>query len=250
VRAPVEEGPSREHGTEVPKTTAGTVTPGSPSMYGRGPLPWPSAGTGLLRCVAATAELLARRRTHLPRQLVGTQLRFADGTTARVFRETTVDRDEPQNPCLLVVRFRLRLLRGRWHRLFLWECILNTPLFVGFPGFVSKLWLRSRRPRPLSGPLRVGRGSECGAVRRIPLARARPRARPGRSSTSCSGGSGEPTCSPTRHGSCRWTRPGTRGGASPGGSRPQPGSRRQIAWGMSRRTPKTRRRAPGDQITV
>jgi hypothetical protein len=175
VRAPVEEGPSREHGTEVPKTTAGTVTPGSPSMYGRGPLPWPSAGTGLLRCVAATAELLARRRTHLPRQLVGTQLRFADGTTARVFRETTVDRDEPQNPCLLVVRFRLRLLRGRWHRLFLWECILNTPLFVGFPGFVSKLWLRSRRPRPLSGPLRVGRGSECGAVRRFPLARARPR---------------------------------------------------------------------------
>ena len=33
------------------------------------------------------------------------------------------------------------LLRGRWHRLFLWECILNTPLFVGFPGLVSKLWL-------------------------------------------------------------------------------------------------------------
>ena len=27
------------------------------------------------------------------------------------------------------------------HRLFRWESILNTPLFVGFPGFVSKLWL-------------------------------------------------------------------------------------------------------------
>jgi hypothetical protein len=27
------------------------------------------------------------------------------------------------------------------HRLFLWECILNTPLFVGFPGFTSKLWV-------------------------------------------------------------------------------------------------------------
>ena len=23
----------------------------------------------------------------------------------------------------------------------MWECILNTPLFVGFPGFVSKLWV-------------------------------------------------------------------------------------------------------------
>jgi hypothetical protein len=95
----------------------------------------------MLCCAAATAVFLARRRTHLPRRLVGTRLCFADGTSARVFRETTVDRAEPQDPCLLVVRFRLRLLRGSWHRLFLWECILNTPLFVGFPGFVSKLWL-------------------------------------------------------------------------------------------------------------
>jgi hypothetical protein len=77
----------------------------------------------------------------LPRRLAGTQLRFANGTSARVFRETTVDRTEPREPCVLVVRFRLRLLHGRWHRLFRWECILNTPLFVGFPGFVSKLWL-------------------------------------------------------------------------------------------------------------
>ena len=110
-------------------------------IHGRGPLSWRSAAGGLLCCVAATARLLARNGTHLPRRLVGTHLRFADSTSARVFRETTVDRAEPQDPCLLVVRFRLRLLRGRWHRLFLWECILNTPLFVGFPGFVSKLWL-------------------------------------------------------------------------------------------------------------
>jgi hypothetical protein len=25
--------------------------------------------------------------------------------------------------------------------LFRWESLLNTPLFVGFPGFVSKLWM-------------------------------------------------------------------------------------------------------------
>jgi hypothetical protein len=61
-------------------------------------------------------------------------LQFADGTTARVFRETVVDRPPPEDPCVLVVAFGLRLLRGRWHKLFLWECILNTPLFVGFPG--------------------------------------------------------------------------------------------------------------------
>ncbi len=75
-------------------------------------------------------------------------LRFADTTLARVFRETVVDCDPPEDPCLLVVEFRLRVLRGRWHSLFLWECILNTPLFVGFPGLVSKLWLdRDERDR-------------------------------------------------------------------------------------------------------
>ena len=37
--------------------------------------------------------------------------------------------------------FRLRAVRGRGHALFRGESLLNTPLFVGFPGFVSKLWL-------------------------------------------------------------------------------------------------------------
>lgn len=70
-------------------------------------------------------------------------MQFADGTSARIFRETTVDGAAADEPCLLVVKFRLRLLRGRWHKLFLLECIMNTPLFVGFPGFASKLWLDS-----------------------------------------------------------------------------------------------------------
>jgi hypothetical protein len=52
-----------------------------------------------------------------------------------------VDRPSPAEPCLLVVEFRLRAVRGRGHALFRWESLLNTPLFVGFPGFVSKLWL-------------------------------------------------------------------------------------------------------------
>ena len=46
-----------------------------------------------------------------------------------------------RDPCVLVVEFRLRLVRGRGHALFRWESLLNTPLFVGFPGFVSKLWM-------------------------------------------------------------------------------------------------------------
>src|SRR3974390_1288420 len=107
----------------------------------RGPLPRRTAAGAVLRCMGTTIRLLLLRRTHLPRDRVGMRLRFADGTSARVFRETTVDGVSTDEPCLLVVKFRLRFLRGRWHRLFLVECILNTPLFVGFPGFVSKLWL-------------------------------------------------------------------------------------------------------------
>jgi hypothetical protein len=69
------------------------------------------------------------------------RLRFADGTSARVYRETVVDRDETRDPCVLVVGFRLRAVRGWGHAAFRAESLLNTPLFAGFPGLVSKLWL-------------------------------------------------------------------------------------------------------------
>ena len=105
------------------------------------PLPVTTALGAVARCVVTTAGLLARRRVHLPKDRVGTELRFADGTSARVYRETVVDRPSPAEPCLLVVEFRLRAVRGRGHAVFRWESLLNTPLFVGFPGFVSKLWL-------------------------------------------------------------------------------------------------------------
>jgi hypothetical protein len=58
-----------------------------------------------------------------------------------VYRETVVEPAIPKDPCVLVVCFRLRAVRGRGHAAFRWESLLNTPLFVGFPGFVSKLWL-------------------------------------------------------------------------------------------------------------
>jgi hypothetical protein len=105
------------------------------------PLPpsaaWPAVG----RCMLESARLLRLRRVHLPRTRVGSTVRFADGTSARIYRETVVERPEPGEPCVLVVRFRLRAVRGRGHALFRGESLLNTPLFVGFPGFVSKLWL-------------------------------------------------------------------------------------------------------------
>jgi len=104
------------------------------------PLPCGVAARGVLRCIGETARLLATRRIHLPRSNVDTKLRFADGTIGRVYRETVVGHED-NDPCVLVVSFRLRFVHGVVHRLFRWESLLNTPLFVGFPGFVSKLWL-------------------------------------------------------------------------------------------------------------
>jgi hypothetical protein len=105
------------------------------------PLAYPAATRALARCVAETARLLWQRRMHLPAQRVGKRLRFADGTSARVYRETAMDRGATTDPCVLVVEFRLRAVRGRGHAVFRRESLLNTPLFAGFPGFVSKLWL-------------------------------------------------------------------------------------------------------------
>ena len=105
------------------------------------PLPRSTAARSVARCVAVTIALLARGELSGPRTHVGRRLTFEDGTSARVYRETRVDHT-PREPCVLIVSFRLRGVRGRrGHALFRAESLLNTPLFAGFPGFVSKLWL-------------------------------------------------------------------------------------------------------------
>lgn len=105
------------------------------------PLPRLAAARAVVRCVAVAAILLARRRVHLLHRNNGLQIGFFDGTAARVYRETVVDGAAATARCVLMVSFRLRAVHGRGHQLFQAESILNTPLFVGFPGFVSKLWL-------------------------------------------------------------------------------------------------------------
>jgi hypothetical protein len=104
------------------------------------PLPQGAAWLAVARCVARCVVLLARGEVHLPRGNIGRRIPFADGSVGRVYRETRLDRT-PSDPCVLVVSFRLRGVRGRGHAAFRVESILNTPLFVGFPGVVSKLWL-------------------------------------------------------------------------------------------------------------
>lgn len=107
----------------------------------QGPLPARVAVPAVLRCAVEVVRLLVRRRLRLPRHSVGMRLDFADGTSGRVYRETVVAGRTAVDPCALVVRFRLRGVRGVGHALFRGESILNTPLFAGFPGFVAKWWL-------------------------------------------------------------------------------------------------------------
>ncbi|WP_432476465.1 hypothetical protein [Nocardioides sp. GXQ0305] len=114
--------------------------PASTVGHQKGPLPPPVAWRAVARCFLESVRMLASGVVRWPRVNVGRRLRFADGSTGDVYRETVVVRP-PVEPCLLVVSFRLRLVRGPGHVLFRWESWLNTPLFVGFPGFVSKLWL-------------------------------------------------------------------------------------------------------------
>ena len=99
------------------------------------------AWAAVSRCVFTSIRMLARHQVRLPQRNLGRQIHFADDSSARVYRETVVPGKIPKEPCYLAVSFRLRYIRGGGHRLFRMESILNTPLFVGFPGFVSKLWL-------------------------------------------------------------------------------------------------------------
>jgi hypothetical protein len=106
----------------------------------RGPLHATTAWYAVTRCFCTSLVMLGRGQIHQPRDNVGRMIRFADGSTGRVYRETVVPH-HPAAPCFLAVAFRLRRVRGRGHVWFRRESVLNTPLFVGFPGFVSKLWL-------------------------------------------------------------------------------------------------------------
>ena len=114
----------------------------APLTGAQSPLPWSTAWGAVARCVATCVAMTCRREIRQPRDNVGRVIRFANGTAGTVYRETVAARATATAPCVLVVCFRLRGVHGRGHTLFRIESILNTPLFVGFPGFLSKLWLR------------------------------------------------------------------------------------------------------------
>jgi hypothetical protein len=120
----------------------GSAGPSGPSSE-LDPLPFGSAARALGRCALQTSRLVVKREIRQPRERVGTRIGFADGTTGTVYRETVIRRGSAASPAVLVVGFKLRHVHMEWaHGLFRLESELNTILFAGFPGLISKLWLR------------------------------------------------------------------------------------------------------------
>lgn len=129
---------------EDPRPSALGAAADAPLASEERPLPLRCAVRALLTCGRRTAGLLAARGIRQPPTHIGRRIRFADGTDSTVYRETVIDREPPREPTVLVVCFRLRwAAHTPWlHSLFRWESELNTVLCAGFPGMVSKLWLR------------------------------------------------------------------------------------------------------------
>jgi hypothetical protein len=98
------------------------------------------------RCVLTTLSLLVRGQISMPREMVGREIVFADGTRSEIYRETAI-RDVGTSPrVMLAVRFRLRLIGSSrvGHALFRFESLFNTLLFAAHRGFHTKLWLTDR----------------------------------------------------------------------------------------------------------
>ncbi|HET7524078.1 MAG TPA: hypothetical protein VFJ79_08050, partial [Acidimicrobiales bacterium] len=101
--------------TELDPVISPTPDPGGgrtallPAVFGdRSSLRPGAAARAVGRCALRTVALLLRRRIRQPGANVGRVVRFADGTSAAVYRETRIDRGPTRAPTFLAVCFRLR----------------------------------------------------------------------------------------------------------------------------------------------
>lgn len=102
---------------------------------------------GILKLVITSVvqflRLIKGNYLHLQHDKLG-ELYYIDSKGIyQIFRETTCD-SNPKDPlAVLIVGFRLRLIRSIpfFHWLFQRLCILTTPFWSGFSGFKVKLWL-------------------------------------------------------------------------------------------------------------
>ena len=80
-------------------------------------------------------------RIHFPKDCIGEALAMEEGQEFVNFRQVIVDpnQDQPAKPgATFRVRFHVAHMSAKQNKLFL---LLPIPLFVGLPGFRSKLWM-------------------------------------------------------------------------------------------------------------
>ncbi len=95
---------------------------------------------GISRSVLKTLEYALTGRLHFKRQRLGQVVTADDGQSYTIFREIVVDPrpDQPEKPeAVFILHFRVTNLSPRQNRLF---SLLPIPLYVGFPGFRSKVY--------------------------------------------------------------------------------------------------------------
>lgn len=105
---------------------------------------WREVLGAVARSFGETVRLALRGELRSPKDRVGTVVTFPEGVRSEVFRETRVDERSFRLPAVLVFEFRLRGMgpkRRLLHAMFRTGCVVNTPLFAGFPGFGTKLWM-------------------------------------------------------------------------------------------------------------
>jgi hypothetical protein len=84
---------------------------------------------------------LVSGRLHFPQERVGEMLTMEDGQTFVIFRQVVLKpgRDQKVEPgAVFRVRFHVANMSAKQNKLF---SLLPIPLFIGLPGFRSKLWL-------------------------------------------------------------------------------------------------------------
>ncbi|MFZ5642912.1 MAG: YdhR family protein [Bacillota bacterium] len=94
---------------------------------------------------------LLKGRLHFPKGRVGHALTMEDGRKFVIFREVVVDpgNNQPENPeAVFRVRFHVANMSPEKNKLF---SLIPIPLFVGLPGFRSKLWMIDEKTGDFQG---------------------------------------------------------------------------------------------------
>jgi hypothetical protein len=104
---------------------------------------WRKIVTLATHSIVNYVRFLSSNSLHMRRDRLGKLYKVDQGDTYMIFRETISRKKMLDKPVVLIVGFRLRVIKSNpiFHWLFQRVCILTTPFWSGFTGFRVKLWM-------------------------------------------------------------------------------------------------------------